>query len=498
MQNVVMASSRSPRCNSTALQHYLALPRTPLDLPTLSRMKAQQVENGAVHQIVREMAIRTSRCYQSFSDPIIQKTMRKPHADRLWWVKSYVLREFNYCVALHRSMEQFPHQGIFESSADISFERHESGTSPFLFPCLRNTDDDSCICEPAQLYCSSESTSNGAGRSAESGTGGGAASSTPMSAASCFRPLGFPSNSAMTREEAEAALSQWHEGKGTVPLTLALKFLRPRQSLLDVMVNEAAIRSDELNGWFMRFCRRRVAWRVLHEHLLYLTHPADTQRVISSDTGLVDVLQRAGMAVVEIFSSLVDNGSVHSLDIHLEEDKRILTDAPSGTLVSSSTSPLSCPADLPETRPAPGSSVSIYSVEGHLLYIFREVLKNACAATLKLRPEIDVLIRYASDDTWVVVEFIDQAGGIHPQHFKNIWKFGWTTSEHYESHLGGFGVGLPTSKVYMGMWGGSIDIYSTLGVETTVRVRFPKAPVEVLVPELNPAAAAACISATHT
>ncbi|KAG5468032.1 hypothetical protein LSCM4_01119 [Leishmania orientalis] len=495
MQNFAMASSRSPRCNSTALQHYLSLPLAPLDLPVLSKMQSQRVENRVVHQIVREMAIRTSRCYQSFSDPIIQKTMRKPHADRLWWVQSYVLREFNYCVALHRSMEQFPHQGIFEGSADISFERHECGSSSSLFSCLRNTDDDSFICESALLCCSSDRTSSHARRGAESGSAAAAvSSSTSTSTGSSFRPLGIPSNSAMTRDEAEAAFLRCNEGKGTIPLSLALKVLRPRQSLLDVMVNEAAIRSDELNGWFMRFCRRRVAWRVLHEHLLHLTHPADTQQVISHDTDLVEVLQRAGVAVVEIFSSLVDNGSVHSLDIHLEEDKRILTNTPSGTLVSSSTSPLSCPADLPETRPTPVSAVSIYSVEGHLLYIFREVLKNACAATLKLRPEIDVLIRYASDDTWVIVEFIDQAGGIHPQHFKNIWKFGWTTSEHYESHLGGFGVGLPTSKVYMGMWGGSIDIYSTLGVETTVRVRFPRAPVEVLVPE--PATAAACISAT--
>ncbi|CBZ30503.1 conserved hypothetical protein [Leishmania mexicana MHOM/GT/2001/U1103] len=484
MQNFAMSFSRRPHSHSTALQRYLALPQTPLDLPALSKLQAESVDNGVVHQIVREMAIRTSRCYHSFSDSIIQKRMRKPHVDRLWWVKSYVLREFNYCVALHRCLEQCPQHGIFDNSTDITFERHEYGSSPFLFPCLRKTDDDSFIYEPAQTYSSSDSVSSHAPRDAENGTvSAGASSSTSTSATSTFRPLGFLSNPAMTRDEVEAAFSTWDRGKATMPLILALKVLRPRLSLLDVMVNEAAICSDELNGWFIRFCRRRVAWRVLHEHLLHLTHPTDTQQVISSDIDVAEVLQRAGIAVVEIFSSLVDNGSVLSLEIHLEEDKRILTRVPCGTLVSSSTSPLSCPADLPETRPTHVSSRGVYSVEGHLTYIFREVLKNACAATLKLRPDIDVLIRYASDDVWVVVEFVDQAGGIHPQHFKNIWKFGWTTSEHYESHLGGFGVGLPTSKVYMGMWGGSIDVYSTLGVETTVRVRFPKAPVEVLVPE---------------
>ncbi|GET92459.1 hypothetical protein, conserved [Leishmania tarentolae] len=478
-----MSFGRRPYCQSTALDRYLALPQTPLDLPALSRLQAQQLEKRVVHAILREMAIRTSRCYQSFSDPIIEKTMRKPHADRLWWVKSYVLREFNYCVALHRSLEQRSQQGVFDSSTDITFERHEYGSSPSLFPRLRNSDNDGFVDEPVYTDSSGGSVSSPAPDSEGSTALEGVSASTLMSTKSKLRSVDFLSNPAMTLDEVERAFSTWDRGKATIPFVLALKVLRPHESLLDVMVNEAAIRSDELNGWFIRFCRRRVAWRVLHEHLLYLTHSSDTQQVISSKTDVVEMLQRAGIAVVEIFSNLADNGSVLSLEIHLEEDKRILTQAPCGTLVSSSTSPLSCPADLPEVRPTPVSSQDTYAVEAHLNYVFREVLKNACAATLKLRPDIDVLIRYASDDTWVVVEFVDQAGGIHPQHFKNIWKFGWTTSEHYESHLGGFGVGLPTSKVYMGMWGGSIDVYSTFGVETTVRVRFPKAPTEVLVPE---------------
>lgn len=464
-----------------------------MELSTMSHMQATKMESSVVHQLVREMAIRTSRCYQAFFDPVIVRTLRKPHAERLRWVKTFVLREFNYCAALHRSVERACQDGDFEGSTHLSFVRGEYGGSAAAVSSsssasaaitrIRNTDDDSIIDEPAFPLSSGAAHASKEGLPLPDAASPGPSPPTGT-AESGFRSHGRPVNTDLTREEVEAMLESWSCGSATIPLTTALKLLQPHQSLLDVMVNEAAVHSDRLNGWFLRFCRRRVAWRVIHEHLLYLTLPTETQRVICGDTNIEAVLQQAGNAVVDIFSNLVENGSVHALELNVEEDARILTEVPRGKLVSSSTSSRSCPSDargVPQVDPAP--SPVVYSIEGHLLYVFREVLKNACAATLRLRPDITVLIKYATDDKWVVLDFIDFAGGIDPQHFKNIWKFGWTTSEHYESHLGGFGVGLPTSKVYMDMCGGSIDLYSTLRQGTTVRIRFPKSPVEALVPD---------------
>lgn len=482
MQSFALPARRKPVCDVTALQHYLTLPRTPMELSSLSRMHATKVESSVMHQLVREMAIRTSRCYQTFSDPVILKTLHKPHAERLRWARTFVLREFNYCVALHRSVEQTRHEGGFESSTHLSFERGECSSPALSISRVRNTDDDSFIYEPSFM----PGTEAGRAAAAPSPPPRPSVGPSPSEGGgrSGFLLHGHSSKQELTREEVEAILESWNHGNASIPLTTALRLLQPHQSLLDVMVNEAAVRSDELNGWFSRFCRSRVAWRVIHEHLLYLTLPSETQRVICDDTNIEEVIQQAGNAVVEIFANLVENGSVHSLELNVEEDARILSERPAGTLISSSVSPRSCPCEVDgrqSLNPAP--STHIYSIEGHLLYIIREVLKNACAATLRQQPDIPVLVKYAVDDRWVVLDFIDHAGGIPPQHYKNIWKFGWTTSEHYESHLGGFGVGLPTSKVYMDMCGGSIDLYSTRREGSTVRVRFPKAPVELLVPD---------------
>jgi hypothetical protein len=473
MQSLVTPVRRQPVCNARTLQHYLALPRTPMNLSMMSRMHATKMESSVVNQLVREMAIRTSRCYQTFSDPVILKALSRPHAERLRWVKTFVLREFNYCVALHRSVEHAHTEGSFESSTHLNFARDDCAGPSSTISRLRNTDDNSFIYEPTFPL------SNEGGMAPVSSAGPSPPAGT---AESGFRSHGRPTSNELTREEVEAILESWNHGSTSISFTTALRLLQPHQSLLDVMVNETAVHSDELNGWFLRFCRRRVAWRVIHEHLLHLTLPSEVQRVICGDTNIEAILQQAGNAVVDIFSNLVENGSVLALELNVEEDARILEETPVGTLISSSTSPRSCPFDARGAENVdPVPSPLIYSVEGHLLYTFREILKNACVATLRLQPDIAVLVKYAVDDKWVVLDFVDHAGGIHPQHFKNIWKFGWTTSEHYESHLGGFGVGLPTSKVYMDMCGGSIDLYSTRGRGTTVRVRFPKAPVEMLV-----------------
>lgn len=106
------------------------------------------------------------------------------------------------------------------------------------------------------------------------------------------------------------------------------------------------------------------------------------------------------------------------------------------------------------------------------------MLKNACLATCKVRRSIDVQIKYAVTDTHVVIDIIDRAGGIPLNHAQDIWRFGWTTSMHYKASLGGLGIGLPMSRVYMRLWGGSMDVYSDKGNGTTVRLSLPKMPIE--------------------
>lgn len=469
------------------LEKFLAMPRRPMVL------RAMNNSNGAPRRIQiggEELAARTARCYQSFSNPVVSSSLRLANAERLEWVRKYSLREFKYCVALQDAAAKFVADGGLASlPPSDEFVPHQSAATsqscsasllhpPPLGPpsavakrpvvnaarYLRNTDNRSYVDEALLHDVLHGAPTHG------------------FSSCVCSAPSASPFQS---RRELEVALEAGVVELVDMPFDIALEMLRPQGSVLDVLVNEAALQSSELNLWFSRFCRRRVAWRVLHEHLLHLIRPEVNPQVVIDTTDIVDVLQVAANAVVDIYTKL--NVSDSQLVIHLEEDSSLLTSHPEAAYITSSgdcrtrrcDGPGSCA--LPPVSVAPPPSERVYSVDGQLAYVFREILKNACVATVRWTPDVSVTVRFATDDRWVVVDFVDHAGGISPEHMRDIWKFGWTTSEHYEGHFAGFGVGLPTSKVYMDMWGGSIDVFSTLGTGTTVRVRYPKSPTEVLV-----------------
>ncbi|KAH9577402.1 Histidine kinase/HSP90-like ATPase [Trypanosoma melophagium] len=260
----------------------------------------------------------------------------------------------------------------------------------------------------------------------------------------------------------------------------ALENLRPHENMLEVVVNEECIRSPVLNTWLSCFCRRRVSWRVIHEHLLHLVGPRRYPSVIREDHEMGGILEHACTVVIELYSRVVQAVCGGSLMITVDERPELLTQAPQWPLLTSSSdvAPF-VPLDL---LPTPQLSECVYSVEGHLEYVFRELIKNACVARLKQTLDVELQVNFALSDTHVVVDVTDKAGGISPEAVKDIWLFGWTTNTSLGNPMGGFGVGLPASKVYMDLWGGRIDLHTRVGEGTTVRVTFPKSPIEVLLP----------------
>ncbi|RNF27228.1 transferase [Trypanosoma conorhini] len=263
-----------------------------------------------------------------------------------------------------------------------------------------------------------------------------------------------------------------------------LEKLRPHDNLFDIVVNEQWIRSQDLNNWLSCFCRRRVSWRVIHEHLLHLVEPSRYSPIIRKDHDMRSILQHSGTFVAEQYASSIQSIHGGSMTIHMEEQPDLFTRVPRGRLATSSDLDyLACPSA--PMAPAPSSDV-IYSVEGHLEYVFRELMKNACMAMRSRTTDIELHVGFAADDTHVVVDVTDAAGGISADGAEKLWFFGWTTNSSLETYMGGFGVGLPASKCYMDLWGGRMDLYTTEGRGTTVRVIFPKAPTEVLWPRRSP------------
>lgn len=346
-----------------------------------------------------------------------------------------------------------------------------------------------------------------------------------------------------TRDRIVHALQRGEITLSTLPFETALALLRPEQSLLHILVNETRIDSLPLNVWFSHFCQRRVAWRVLHEHLLHVLQPLVFPHVIVKGVDVLDLVYHAADVVTGIHASQPITTPDESLHLSAALRKDLVQQVPSFPFLTSShggevmaagetereagcdgggaaaaaaaslssarrrrrtmperaahpsvMTPMSSPS-LSDVGPSLSSSSSppppppspspvIYAVDSHLKYVFRELLKNAYMATASVHPRINIDIQASQDREWVTIDIVDQGHGIAEEDRQNIWRFGFTKARNAENTaLAGFGVGLPTSKVYMDLWGGRMDVYSSAGEGTTVRVQYPTSPTEQLAPD---------------
>ncbi|EKG05200.1 hypothetical protein TCSYLVIO_003724 [Trypanosoma cruzi] len=377
-------------------------------------------DKGYIHTAVEQLGARTARSYRAIYSEVQKRSLDREINARLSPLESICRREFECCVEL-------------SEVAEVYLRKMERGEI-----CDADTSLPNEIIDDAQV----DSIMKGKGYGGSGNSGG---------------------DSSVKR------------------LIDVLESLRPHENLFDIVVNEEWICSPNFNNWLSRFCTRRVSWRVIHEHLLHLVGPGRYSPIIRTDPNVGSILRHTGTVVVEQYVRSIQSIHGGSMFIHMEEQPDLFTRVPSGRLATSSK--VDCPI-FPTTSmpPAPSSRV-IYSVEGHLEYVFRELMKNACLAMRSRTNSIELQVYFASNDTHVVVDVTDAAGGIAPDAVEKLWLFGWTTNSSFDNKMGGFGIGLPASKCYMDLWGGRIDLYTTEGVGTTVRVMFPKAPTEVFVPK---------------
>ena len=161
-----------------------------------------------------------------------------------------------------------------------------------------------------------------------------------------------------------------------------------------------------------------------------------------------------------------------------------------------------------ETGYEPAIHVECYSEDANasfafipaaLSYILQEVLKNSAVATAKkvLREEeeelettnstIDVIV--CADERRVMIHIGDKAGGIPFYVGQHIWSWLYSTktrtSPKKATELGGFGVGLPLSRLYANYLGGSINVVSLPNYGTHTYIFLPRLPEHLIeiVPE---------------
>jgi hypothetical protein len=123
--------------------------------------------------------------------------------------------------------------------------------------------------------------------------------------------------------------------------------------------------------------------------------------------------------------------------------------------------------------------VTMMCLPEHVNYILREVIKNAFRAVVERHegcelPPVRCAIEVVPDRNIVSLKVTDEGGGIAMGHQQDVWKFAYTTSKLLPwgrdgvSHLAGYGVGLPLSRLYARCLGGDLHITSREGTGTEV------------------------------
>ena len=177
----------------------------------------------------------------------------------------------------------------------------------------------------------------------------------------------------------------------------------------------------------------------------------------------------SGTHLLEIINSMLDLSKVEAGKFELQDD---IIDVPvalqaSLTLVKGQAEKCevaidnNSAADLPDLR----------ADERNLKQIFLNLLTNA----IKFTPAggkitIDA---WARQDTGYIFKISDTGIGIAPEDVPMVLKpFGQVESAISRTQQG-TGLGLPLTKSFVELHGGSLDLHSTMGAGTTVTVRFP-------------------------
>jgi hypothetical protein len=130
-----------------------------------------------------------------------------------------------------------------------------------------------------------------------------------------------------------------------------------------------------------------------------------------------------------------------------------------------------------------------------ITYIVRELLKNSSVATAQRKQrdrklsnkDLAVSVIVSADEERVMIHIGDKAGGIPFDVGQHIWSYMYSTKnggQHRDlrsaTNLGGFGVGLPLSKLYASYLGGTINLVSLPGYGTHAYVFFRRLPEKMV------------------
>ncbi len=117
---------------------------------------------------------------------------------------------------------------------------------------------------------------------------------------------------------------------------------------------------------------------------------------------------------------------------------------------------------------------------------YRQLLYNLLANAFKFTPSggrIEVILTLKDSILQLMVS--DSGAGIHPDDLPHVFDRYFQTNRPDKAAEGGTGIGLALCQEYAHLFGGTIEVESTLGKETIFRIKFPVSIVEPEQKHLN-------------
>mmetsp|Transcript_57778 Transcript_57778/g.137550 ORF Transcript_57778/g.137550 Transcript_57778/m.137550 type:complete len:376 (+) Transcript_57778:80-1207(+) len=223
----------------------------------------------------------------------------------------------------------------------------------------------------------------------------------------------------------------------------------------------------EYDGWMDEFLLRRMGTRILLQQFLALRNSsAQTDARPVEATGLVDVDCNA----VDVCKKVAE--CAQDLTFRLNgKTPRIEVKAFSG---------------LVEHGAEEVGVCNFPCIPNQLEYLLLELLKNSCSATLSAaaddRDLFERVIRIVitSDDEHAQIKVSDQAHGIPASAYRSLYSWTMGAAARRDDKikatpLGGYGVGLPLSRLHAWQLGGDLNIWSYPGIGTDAVVRIKRA-----------------------
>ena len=201
---------------------------------------------------------------------------------------------------------------------------------------------------------------------------------------------------------------------------------------------------------------------------LLLEDPAGAQRLDSEQKRQLGYIQRAGETLYEMVTSLLDLARIEAGRMHVNVEEVLVHDLFSA--LRGMFRPLVTNREVALVFDEVPAALAMRTDEGKLAQILRNLIGNALKFTE--RGEIRVSAQLDDADT-VRFAVADTGIGIAAEHRERIFHEFEQVSGPLQSRAKGVGLGLPLSRSFAQLLGGSLTVESAPGAGSTFILRLP-------------------------